>query len=137
MILATMRVVHVCADLGLYGAENVVALLMQHTAEPDIALVAMTVNRTAHPEARARAGVPVVAIERTGRYDVRGIVRMIAALRRIRPDVVHTHGHHGRYWGRLAAVLAGVPLVVHTEHNPDLTTPRPRAVFTALNRLLP
>jgi glycosyltransferase involved in cell wall biosynthesis len=131
-----MRVVHVCGDLGLYGAENVVALLMQHTHEPDVELVAMTVNRSDYPEARERVGVPVVAIERTGRRDVAFLYRMVRALRRLRPDVVHTHGHHGRYWGRLGAVLAGVPLIVHTEHNPDLTPPAPRRFFDALNRLL-
>ncbi len=131
-----MRVVHVCGDLGLYGAENVVALLMQHTHEPDVELVAMTVNRSQHPEARERAGVPVVAIDRNGRKDVGFLMRMVRALRHLRPDVVHTHGHHGRYWGRLAAILARVPVVVHTEHNPDLRPPKPRAVFTALNRLL-
>ncbi len=131
-----MRVVHICGDLGLYGAENVVALLMQHTDEPDIQLAAMTVNRSDHPEARERAGVPVIAIDRNGRRDVGFIARMVAALRRHKADVVHTHGHHGRYWGRLAAVLAGVPIVVHTEHNPDLTPPAPRWVFNALNRVL-
>ncbi len=131
-----MRVVHVCGDLGLYGAENVVALLMQHTDEPDIELSTMTVNRSEHPEARARVGVPVLAIERQGRYDLGGIVRMVRALRRLRPAVVHTHGHHGRYWGRLAAVLAGVPLIVHTEHNPDLVPPNPRWLFGGMNRLL-
>jgi glycosyltransferase involved in cell wall biosynthesis len=131
-----MRVVHVCGDLGLYGAENVVALLMQHTREPDLELFAMTVNRSAHPEARQRAGVPVIAIERGGRKDVGFLYRMVRALRRLRPQVVHTHGHHGRYWGRLAAVLAGVPLIVHTEHNPDLTPPAPRRFYDALNALL-
>jgi glycosyltransferase involved in cell wall biosynthesis len=131
-----MRVVHVCGDLGLYGAENVVALLMRHTHEPDVELVAMTVNRSQYPEARGRAGVPVVAIDRAGRKDLGFLYRMIRELRKLRPDVVHTHGHHGRYWGRLAAILAGVPLVVHTEHNPVLTPPAPRLVFRALNRLL-
>lgn len=136
MVTDSMRVVHIVGDLGLYGAENVVALLMQHTHEPDLQLYAMTVNRSNHPEGRARAGVPVIAIERSGRSDVGFIVRMVLALRKLRPDIVHTHAHHGRYWGRLAAVLAGVPLIVHTEHNPDLTPPAPRWAFTALNRFL-
>ena len=131
-----MRVVHVCGDLGLYGAENVMALLVRHTHEPDVELFAMTVNRSRHPEARERAGVPVIAIERNGRRDVFFIARMVGELRRLRADVVHTHGHHGRYWGRLAAVLAGVPLIVHTEHNPVLTPPSPRWAFDGLNRLL-
>src|SRR5579885_1025719 len=131
-----MRVVHVCGDLGLYGAENVVALLMQHTREPDVELYAMTVYKSRHPEARERVGVPVIAIDREDRRDWGFILRMVRALRKLRPDVVHTHGHHGRYWGRLAAVLAGVPLIVHTEHNPDLTPPAPQWVFATLNRLL-
>jgi glycosyltransferase involved in cell wall biosynthesis len=131
-----MRVVHVCGDLGLYGAENVVALLLRHTSEPDVDLVGLTVNRSEHPEARERAGVPVVAIDRAGRRDVGFLFRMIREFRRLRPDVVHTHGHHGRYWGRIAAVLAGVPVIVHTEHNSDLTPPHPRRVFGLLNRLL-
>jgi L-malate glycosyltransferase len=131
-----MRVVHVCGDLGLYGAENVVALLMRHTDEPDVELFVMTINRSDHPEARQRAGVPVVAIDRGGRKDVGFLGRMIGEIRRLRPDVVHTHGHHGRYWGRLAAVFAGVPIIVHTEHNSDLLVPPPRLAFTALNRLL-
>jgi glycosyltransferase involved in cell wall biosynthesis len=131
-----MRVVHVSGDLGLYGAENVVALLMQHTSEPDIELVAMTLNRSEHPEARRRVGVDVVEVDRKGRYDLAGILRAVAALRRLKPAVVHTHAHHGRYWGRLAAVLAGVPIIVHTEHNPDLRPPAPRWFFSGLNRLL-
>ena len=136
MVTDSMRVVHIVGDLGLYGAENVVALLMQHTQETDLQLFAMTVNRSDHPEGRARAGVPVIAMERAGRRDLGFIVRMVLALRKLRPDIVHTHAHHGRYWGRLAAVLAGVPLIVHTEHNPDLTPPAPRWAFAALNRFL-
>ena len=131
-----MRVVHVCGDLGLYGAENVVALLMQHTREPDMELVAMTVNRSSHPEARERVPGEVVDIDRAGRKDLAFIVRMVRELRRLRPEVVHTHAHHGRYWGRLAAVLAGVPFIVHTEHNGNLTPPPPRRFYEALNALL-
>src|SRR5947209_18601486 len=114
-----MRVVHIVGDLGLYGAENVVALLMQHTNEPDLQLSAMTVNRSDHPEARARAGVPVIEIERAGRRDMRFIVRMILALRKLRPVLLHTHSHPRRDWGRLAGVLGGVPVSAqpgHTSH---------------------
>ncbi len=131
-----MRIVHICGDLGLYGAENVVALLLRHTTEPDVELIGLTVNRSEHPEARERVGVPVVAIDRAGRKDAGFFFRMVRELRRLRPDVVHTHGHHGRYWGRLAAVFAGIRVIVHTEHNSELTPPPPRRVYDILNRLL-
>lgn len=131
-----MRVVHVCGELGFYGAENVVTQLVRHTREPDVETAVLTINRWEHPEARATIEFPLVTIDRGGRRDLGFLFRTVRALRRMRPDVVHTHAHHGRYWGRLAAVLAGVPLIVHTEHNPDLTPPRPRFAFAGLNRLL-
>ncbi|MFY9781711.1 MAG: glycosyltransferase [Candidatus Baltobacteraceae bacterium] len=131
-----LRVVHVCAQLGSYGAENVVTRLMQYTREPDVALTTMTLSRWAHPEVRRTLDFPIVEIGRRGRFDLLFLARMIGELRRLRPDVVHTHAHHGRYWGRLAAVLAGVPLIVHTEHNSELRPPPPRALFDSLNRWL-
>ena len=39
-----------------------------------------------------------------------------AALRRFRPDVVHTHSAKGGMLGRAAAWSLGVPAVVHTVH---------------------
>lgn len=131
-----MRVVHICGELGFYGAENVVTQLVRHTGDADMDVRVVTINRWEHPETRGAFTFPIEQIDRSGRRDLGFLPRMVAALRRLRPDVVHTHAHHGRYWGRLAAVLAGVPIIVHTEHNPDLTPPAPRWAFDALNRLL-
>ena len=131
-----MRIVHVCGELGFYGAENVVTQLVRNTDEPDLEVSVMTVNRWEHPEARASIDFPLVAIDRRGWGDAGFLGRMVGTLRGMRADLVHTHAHHGRYWGRLAAALAGVPAIVHTEHNPSLTPPRPRFVYDALNRAL-
>lgn len=37
-------------------------------------------------------------------------------MRELKPDIVHTHNPRGGFLGRLAARLAGVPVVVHTLH---------------------
>ena len=37
-----MRVVHVCGELGFYGAENVVTQLVRHTREPDLETAVLT-----------------------------------------------------------------------------------------------
>jgi glycosyltransferase involved in cell wall biosynthesis len=72
-------------------------------------------------------------IHRRGRADLGFLFRMVRAMRSWRPDIVHTHVHNGKYWGRIAAIVAGVPAIVHTEHDSNLTASAPER---AVNRLL-
>jgi glycosyltransferase involved in cell wall biosynthesis len=48
--------------------------------------------------------------------DVRAIAHLVAAMRRFRPHIVHTHTAKAGALGRVAAVLAGVPIRVHSFH---------------------
>ncbi len=112
-----MRVLHVIADLGTYGAERLVSRLLEEFDDPGVESAALTVLAPRGP--RPGLAVPVFAADRRGHRDVGFLGRMVGAMRRWRPDIVHTHTHYGKYWGRLAAVAAGVPRIVHTEHNSE------------------
>jgi len=48
--------------------------------------------------------------------DVKTLRTLMAVIRRVRPHVVHTHTAKAGAVGRLAAILTGVPVVVHTFH---------------------
>lgn len=48
--------------------------------------------------------------------DVRAYRELVATLRRLKPDVVHTHSAKGGLLGRAAAWRAKVPAVIHTVH---------------------
>ena len=126
-----MRVMHVAADLGTYGAERFVVLLLDRLRGQDAALAALTLA-PARP-GDVPAGVDRFSAGRSGRYEIAFLGRLAAAMRAWRPDIVHTHTHAGKYWGRLAAILAGVPAIVHTEHNSEFGAPAP---FRPVNRLL-
>ena len=74
-----------------------------------------------HVERLTELGVEHVAIEHFTRSssvvdDLRSFVELVAALRRLRPDIVHTHNPKPGILGRIAARLVGAPLVVNTQH---------------------
>ena len=69
----------------------------------------------------ADRGVPVTHVADLSREisvldDVRTLWALYRLFRRERPTVVHTHTAKAGTLGRLAAILAGVPVRVHTFH---------------------
>src|SRR5205814_7562266 len=66
------------------------------------------------------AGIPVDTVHLPRGLDplrlVASLIQMYAYFRRVKPDLVHTHCSVPGIVGRLAARLAGVPVVVHTVH---------------------
>ena len=72
------------------------------------------------PDAR-RAGLEVVTIPSLGRElhpiaDAVTVAHLVAFFRKWRPDVVETHTAKAGTVGRIAAILAGVPVRVHVFH---------------------
>lgn len=63
--------------------------------------------------------IPIARLPRLGRLDPSLLLRMWLEIRREKPDVVHTHLFKSDFHGRIAARLAGVPVVVSTLHNCD------------------
>jgi glycosyltransferase involved in cell wall biosynthesis len=62
------------------------------------------------------AGVAVTVLGVRGRWDVLKLATLTDLLRRGRIDIVHTHLFHADLAGRLAAIGANVPHLVHTVH---------------------
>jgi glycosyltransferase involved in cell wall biosynthesis len=89
-------------------------------------------------------GVEPVVIDRLGRdlnllSDLATLWQLYRLLRRERPDIVHTHTAKAGTLGRVAARLAGVPIVVHTFHGHVLSGyfgPLKTWFFTTVERLL-
>ena len=60
--------------------------------------------------------VPWMGREVSPLNDLRALGALVRLMRDIRPHVVHTHTAKAGFLGRLAARLAGIPVVVHTFH---------------------
>jgi glycosyltransferase involved in cell wall biosynthesis len=81
--------------------------------------------------------IPDLGREIRGVQDVRSLASLLGVVRRFRPHIVHTHAAKAGTIGRVAARLAGVPVVIHTFHGHVLRgyfSPRKEQVFRAIER---
>lgn len=60
--------------------------------------------------------IPELGRDVAARDDLVALYKLFRLMRRERPHIVHTHLAKAGFVGRLAARLAGVPIVVHTYH---------------------
>jgi glycosyltransferase involved in cell wall biosynthesis len=112
-----VSVLHILPSVCGYGAERLIVELLRHLPSPEVDAALLTIYE---PPAGARESLPfpVFHAGRKNRKDRLFLLRLVGEIRRRKPDIVHTHTHVGKYWGRVAARLAGVRRIVHTEHNP-------------------
>jgi len=71
--------------------------------------------------------------------DIIALVKLYRLIRRQRPHIVHTHTAKAGFLGRLAARLAGVPVVIHTYHGHILHGyygPLTTAILRIMERIL-
>src|SRR5205823_6653745 len=60
--------------------------------------------------------LPALGREISPLDDLLSLARMVKLVRKLRPEIVHTHMAKAGSVGRLAARICGVPLIVHTYH---------------------
>jgi glycosyltransferase involved in cell wall biosynthesis len=113
-----MRVLHVIQELTGGGAERFLTHLVPKIRESGMKCAVMSVYPSAIPHEFTSNDIDVIQISRKGRFDAGFFTRMIGGMKAWKADVVHTHLYTGNYWGRAAAIAAGVPTIVRTEHSP-------------------
>ena len=142
-----MRIVHVITRLILGGAQENTLLTVQGLQERHGDDVVLITGPAEGPEGdlfeRAeRAGLRVEVMPELVRAirpatDVRAYRRLGQAIRRLEPEVVHTHSSKAGIVGRAAAWRERVPAVVHTVHGlPFGPSERParNRVYVSLER---
>jgi sugar transferase (PEP-CTERM/EpsH1 system associated) len=112
-----LHVAHVVLSLDVGGLERNVVNQIRVAGRTGQRVSVVCVERpgTLAPAAEA-LGARVVCLDKPPglRFEVVG--RMRAALRALRPDVVHTHQIRPLFYTGLATIGLRIPLLVHTEH---------------------
>lgn len=142
-----IRILRIIARLNVGGPAIHVTLLTEKLDAPDYASTLVCGNIGAdegdmiyYAEAH---GVQPVILPELGRslHPLRDLVtiwKVYRLIRRLKPDIVHTHTAKAGFVGRVAAWLAGVPVIVHTFHGhvfQGYFSPTMTRVFINLERM--
>lgn len=52
-----------------------------------------------------------------GKFDIRNLKALLKLLKDERVDIIHAHGYGACTWGRIAGLIAGIPVIVHERCN--------------------
>jgi glycosyltransferase involved in cell wall biosynthesis len=110
-----VKVLHVITGLGVGGAELQLRSILQHTRHQSDVVTLYNPGPVA--EMITEDGGRVRDLGMTRNTELPALVRLTRMIRAGAYDVVHTHLYRSCIYGRLAARLAGTPVVVTTEHS--------------------
>jgi glycosyltransferase involved in cell wall biosynthesis len=133
----TLRIVHVAKVAGISGSESHLLLLLPdlRARGHDVRFVMLHEGEPGAEELARRleqAGVPVERLRMRGAADPVAFTRLGRIVRRLRPEILHTHLVHADFHGLVAGRLARVPLLVSTKHG--FNAFRASRVFAAADR---
>lgn len=130
-----IRLLHIITTFDPGGAENHLLSLITATDRSrfEPAVIYLKGHGGLAPELE-RLGVAVQRVGVGQRYTLAGLLRLVRAIRQVRPDIVHTHLFRADLYGGLAARLAGAPVVVSTRHNDEDFLRQP--LWRLLHRLI-
>jgi glycosyltransferase involved in cell wall biosynthesis len=117
--MKSLRILQVIDGMNIGGAEVLLVDLVRRLREAGHD-VQVAYSSPGPMSARlTEMGVALTRLPRLARVDPILLFSLMRLMRREKPDLVHTHLFKSDLHGRIAARLAGVPVVVSTAHNND------------------
>lgn len=113
-----IRVCHVSMCLQTGGLERLLVDFARfHDRKKfDLQFVALSGDGQPATDIRATGCSARVLNESLKIRKLQSIVQLVRHLKAHRPQIVHTHNTYAQFYGAIAAKLAGVPVVINTQH---------------------
>lgn len=122
-----LNILQVCDHLGwegsrMHGVKRLFAWMIPRfdAARYTVSLVSLR-KRDLSEETLDSLGIDITYLER-GKFDPRTLLDMLRVIDAKKIDILHLHGYGATTFGRLAAAMRGIPVVLH-EHANLTTTP--------------
>ena len=115
-----INVLYIIWSLGLGGAEQVVIHLARGLDKNRFNVLICCLNDEGPFAGELqKSGIKIFALHKKGGIDFSVIGKIRKIIKNNKVALVHTHLWGANVWGRLAALIAGVPVII-TEHNIDV-----------------
>lgn len=119
-----MRVVHITKVVKIAGAEGHLLTLLPGLEEHDVKAHVLVMVEPRNPmqnfmQRWRELGIGASSMPIYHDLDFTVVLRLARHLRRLQPDIVHTHLIHADLYGTLAARMVGARAVISTRHNDD------------------
>lgn len=114
------RITHIIDSLDIGGAERIVVELATGLDWEAFQSEVITLTEPKTPELKQeleRHGIRVTTLRKGSKLGLGMFEDLTEHLKRVHPDIVHTHLFAADVWGGLAAANAHIPVVVSTEHS--------------------
>jgi glycosyltransferase involved in cell wall biosynthesis len=130
-----INVLYVIGSLPFGGAENQVVTLASalNSDRYKIHVCCLRREGVLANVLRARE-IQITSLNMRLRYWPIAVYRLYNLVKRLKPEIVHTHMYEAGLWGGMAGKLAGVPVIIATEHSIAFTRKRHRIVELLINR---
>lgn len=114
------RLVLVIPTMDQGGAEKQLALLAENLPRDEFDVHVCLLTRDGlRSESLRRAGIPVTVIGKRFKADPSALFRLRRTIKELGPDIVHTWLFAANSFGRAAALMAGVPVIIASERCVD------------------
>lgn len=116
-----INILYIIWSLGLGGAEKVVIDLCKKIDKDKFHPTVCCLNdKGVFADELEDVGIEVIPLYKKPKFDPYIICKIYKLIKNKQTDLVHTHLWTANFWGRIAAKLSGVKVIVITEHNVDV-----------------
>jgi sugar transferase (PEP-CTERM/EpsH1 system associated) len=111
------KIIHVVTSLGTGGMENGIVNLCNRHDRNKFELTVCCLKSEGEMTKRLREDIKIICMKLPEGKPILQPISIARLFKRLRPDIVHTHGlAGGSYVGIVGAKLAGVPVIINGEH---------------------
>ncbi len=120
---SNIKVLHIIDSFNVGGLENGLINIINLSQGTEIDNNICCIRKSGSAEKRLKHQIPIFEMHKRPGNDPFLIFKLFRLIKREKPDVVHTR-NWGTVDGILAALLAGVPVIIHGEHGWDAGDPK-------------